>query len=73
VKAGNILIQKLVTGVIDIWEINSINIGGEGEIGLIKMSCLSKKNTIDNTPEKIAVPSNMVDAMIKEGILIHKK
>jgi len=68
-EAGCILKQKLSTGIVQLWEVESFNHGGLGEISLVKIKSLSQKNTIENKPEVISIPSNMVYSMIESGIL----
>ena len=68
-RGGSLIKETLSTGVVDIYEIQTINIGGVNEIGLIEVICLTRKNTISGEPQKIIIPSNMVYSMRKAGIL----
>lgn len=68
-NGASILKQTLKTGVVDVWEIDSIELGGLGEIGIVKMHSLTARNTFDGTPTSVAVPSNMVSAMREVGLL----
>ena len=68
-KGGSILIQELTTDVVDVWEVESINLGALNEIGVVRMKSLTRKNTIDGKPVEVAVPSNMVSALIEAKIL----
>ncbi len=68
-RGGSILKHQLTTGVVDLWQISSIELGAEGEIGVIKMRSLSSKNTIDNEHIEVVAPSNMVSALIASGII----
>lgn len=68
-NGGSILKQTLSTGVVDIWGIESIELGGTNEIGVVRMSSLTRKNTIDGVPTAIVVPANMISAMHQAGLL----
>lgn len=68
-QGGSILRHQLKNGIEDIWEIESIELGAVNEIGIVRMHSLTLKNTIDNQPVQIAVPSNMVTSMISIGIV----
>lgn len=68
-NGGSILKHTLSTGVVDVYQVTGIHIGATGEIGVVKMHMLTRKNTVDGQPEGISVPSNMISAMIDAGIL----
>ncbi len=68
-QGGSILKHQLKNGIEDIWEIESIELGAEKEIGIVRMRSLTLKNSIDGQPVQIAVPSNMVTSMISIGIV----
>ncbi len=65
-KGGSILKHELKNGVIQMYEIESIEIGIEGEIGLVKLNSINLDNP---KKEQIAIPDNMVRSMVKLGIL----
>ncbi len=57
--------HRLSTGAVDLYEIESIELGGTCELGLIKMKCLTSEDG-----EEIAVPSNFISSMAKKRIII---
>ena len=67
--SDTILVQVLSTGHVDVWQVESVNLGGTGEIGVVRMHSLCLNNTIDSCPVEIAVPCNMVDRLIEMGQL----
>jgi len=66
-KGGSILVQTLRNGHKDVWQVDSVLLGGLGEIGIVELTCLNHKNTIDGLERDVAAPSNMVYALIGSG------
>ncbi len=68
-KGGSILRHSLSTGVDQFYEVESIELGATGEIGLVFLKSISLEQTIDGSPVEISIPSNMVYGMIEKGML----
>lgn len=68
-RGGSLLKQTLKNGVINIWKLNSIELGGTEEIGICRIQCLTSLNTVDGCPIEVIVPGNMMSAMISAGII----
>lgn len=68
-KGGSLLKHTLETGIEQVWQVESIELGAEREIGVVRMRCLTQRNTIDGRPVEVAAPSNMVSEMVARGIL----
>lgn len=62
-RGGSLIKHKCNNGIIQIWEITSIEHGGQGEIGVVKMRSLSQKNTIDGEKTECVVPTNFLDTL----------
>ena len=62
-KAGSIVKHALSTGYVNLYQINSIELGTTGELGVVKMTCIS-----DESPP-LVIPSNMISAMREDKTL----
>jgi hypothetical protein len=69
-KVGAIIVQRLTkVNAIDVWEIEEFHMGGIGEISVVEIKCLTRKNSIDDTNYRCFVPILFLDEMVNRSLV----
>jgi hypothetical protein len=68
-KGGSVLVHRLSTGPVQAYSVESIELGAANEIGVVRLRSLTQRNSQNGEPVECSVPSNMVYALVEQGIV----
>ena len=68
-KGRSLLVHRLKTGPVQVYEVESIELGATHEIGVVRVRSLTEKNSQNGDPVQCAIPSNLAYAMVDAGIV----
>jgi hypothetical protein len=68
-RGGDLLVFPLKTGVIEIWEVESIELGGTKEISVVCLHSMTRENSQNGKPIQVCMPANMLDALIEHKLI----